>query len=358
MVVTAACVVPSHALTLFQTDFNTDTTADWTVNTGPTDESADFFFDYSSVGIPAAPNGSGTRGLKMTSNVTDGIFGGFSVSPTGAAFSGNYKVEFDLWQNYGGPLGPGGNGTTQLSLFGLGTSGTTTFWPGSTPKESVSFAVSLDGGSNADYRAYSSAAPTSYPSGATVYSAPAGALNNSNAYYTSAFAPNSAPVDQVSLFPGQTGSTDPGEVSFTWRRVTLEVASGFATWSIDSLPIAVIDLSTVTLGGNNILFGHSDSNATSSTDVNSALLNFTLIDNISVTSGSLDGDYNADNVVDAADYTVWRDGNSPDDSPAGYALWATNYGSTGVSLSTAVPEPSTLMTLGAAVLALAGRRRR
>jgi hypothetical protein len=37
------------------------------------------------------------------------------------------------------------------------------------------------------------------------------------------------------------------------------------------------------LGGDNIFFGHSDTNATSSTDVNDVHLLFTLIDNIQVT---------------------------------------------------------------------------
>jgi hypothetical protein len=46
--------------------------------------------------------------------------------------------------------------------------------------------------------------------------------------------------------------------------------------------MATIDLTTVTLGGGNIFFGHSDTNATSSTDPNDALLNVTLIDNIRV----------------------------------------------------------------------------
>ena len=30
------------------------------------------------------------------------------------------------------------------------------------------------------------------------------------------------------LFPGQTGLTDPGETSFAWRRVTIDVNNGFA----------------------------------------------------------------------------------------------------------------------------------
>lgn len=268
---------------LYSNDFDVDTTASWTVNDpGLSDILVDFHYDYSLIGVPPAPGGPTTRGLKMTANNSGGVFSGFSVSPTGQSFSGDYRVEFDLWQNYVGPLGIGGSGTTQLSTFGIGTSGTTAFWPGAPVKESVAFAVTLDGGSASDYRAYSTAAPTSYPAGSSVYLAPSGAINNSAAYYTTAFPGNPAPASQLLLFPGQTGVTDPGELAFAWRHVVIEVSGGMALWSVDNLPIALIDLSTVTLGGSNILFGHSDTNAGSSTDPNDSLLNITLIDNVRV----------------------------------------------------------------------------
>jgi hypothetical protein len=47
--------------------------------------------------------------------------------------------------------------------------------------------------------------------------------------------------------------------------------------------LATVDLSTVTLGGSNILLGHADTNGGSSADPNDSILNVTLIDNISVT---------------------------------------------------------------------------
>lgn len=273
----------SRAATLYGNDFDVDTTASWTVNdSGLSDILADFYYDYSAIGVPAAPGGSTTRGLKMTANNSGGVFSGFSVSPTGESFSGNYRVEFDMWQNYAGPVGPGGNGTTQLSTFGIGTSGTVAFWPGAVTKESVAFGATLDGGSGSDYRAYSSAAPLSYAAGNAVYAAPDGGINESNAYYAP-FTPQSAPAAQVALFPGQTGSTNIGETAFAWRRVVIDVNGGFANWSIDGLAMASVDLSTVTLGGGNIFFGHSDTNAGASTDPNDSLLNVTLIDNVLVT---------------------------------------------------------------------------
>lgn len=272
----------AEAQIVYSEEFNVDSTAAWTVNDpGLSDVLVDFFYDYSAIGVPNAPNSTVSRGLKLTANNSGNVFSGFSVSPTGQNFTGNYTLEFDLWQNYAGPLGPGGSGSTQLSTFGVGTSGTTAFWAGAAVKESVGFGVTLDGGSASDYRAFSSDAPTAYASGDAVYNAPG--TNNSDAYY-SGFTSQSAPAAQVGLFAGQTGSTDVGETAFAWRHVLVEVNDGFVTWSIDGLAIATIELTDLTLGGGNIFFGHSDTNAASSTNPNDTLLNVTLIDNIVVTA--------------------------------------------------------------------------
>lgn len=272
---------------MFSTDFNTDQTANWAVNaTAGIDYIADFNYDSSAIGVGSAPNGTGTRVLKMTANNTAGILGGLSVSPIGLSLSGSYRLSFDMWQNYAGPVGPGGNGTTQFSMYGVGTTGSSAATIGAgnwgTGANGIGFGTTLDGGSASDYRAYSSAATTSYAAGNAVYQSPGGTINESGAYYASFFTSQSAPAAQLALFPGQTGSTSPGETSFAWRRVDIEVANGFASWSIDSLLLAIVDLSTTTLGGGNIFFGHNDTNAGSSTDPNDSLLNVTLIDNISV----------------------------------------------------------------------------
>jgi len=205
----ALLVSPSILLgALYSQDFNVDDTANWTVNNSTTtDATVDFFYDYSAIGVPAAPNGTGTRGLKMTVNNSAAVFGGISTSPNGQSFSGNYTVSFDMWQNYVGPLGPGGSGTTQLSLYGIGTTGTTDSWIGGWTAggaQGLGFGSTLDGGSASDFRAYSSAALTSYPAGNAVYQAPAGAINNSAAYYMTAYPPQAAPAAQLTLYPGQT----------------------------------------------------------------------------------------------------------------------------------------------------------
>ncbi|MEQ8848899.1 hypothetical protein [Botrimarina sp.] len=88
-----------------------------------------------------------------------------------------------------------------------------------------------------------------------------------------------------------------------------------------------------------------------------------LIDNFMVevngSNAGLAGDYNNDGLVDAADYTVWRDGQSPDSSQAGYDLWAQNYGaSLGGGSAESTPEPgSVALAALAAGLGAATRRR-
>lgn len=85
----------------------------------------------------------------------------------------------------------------------------------------------------------------------------------------------------------------------------------------------------------------------------------------------LPGDYNVDGVVDAADYSVYRDNLGLDSAalngrgsggpivgPADYALWVASYGSVASSsIATAVPEPAALSVLAlAGALAFGSRR--
>jgi hypothetical protein len=90
----------------------------------------------------------------------------------------------------------------------------------------------------------------------------------------------------------------------------------------------------------------------------------TAIDNFSFSqvSAGVNGDYNNNGKVDAADYVLWRNGDSPDSSQAGYNLWKANFGNppgSGSGLgSSAVPEPSTLRLMGVLLIGLATGSRR
>ncbi|QDU56549.1 PEP-CTERM sorting domain-containing protein [Aeoliella mucimassa] len=86
------------------------------------------------------------------------------------------------------------------------------------------------------------------------------------------------------------------------------------------------------------------------------------------TADALPGDYNEDNIVNLADYTVWRDnlgsGVLPNDNGLGtvgyehYELWKANFGSSlPISGVGAVPEPSSWLLLAIAVAGLGYRLR-
>jgi hypothetical protein len=275
---------------LFAEDFDADHTTNWVVNasTGAnaTDTSADFFFDYSTVGIPPAPNTTGgtTRGLKLQANLTTGVFGGLSVSPAGKAFSGDYRLRFDLWPSFNGPLPAGGNGSTQVTGAGIGTAGTSAQWAGGT-QDSVWFGATADGGSSVDYRAYSTAAATGYTPTSGVFAAGTStapdARNNSHPYYAE-FGLEAAPAAQLSALPNQTGETSVGALGSQWRDVVIAKIGNQISWYIDGLRLATIDAATVTLGGGNILFNYFDINAGRSSDPNAPLIAFGLIDNVRV----------------------------------------------------------------------------
>jgi hypothetical protein len=86
------------------------------------------------------------------------------------------------------------------------------------------------------------------------------------------------------------------------------------------------------------------------------------------TATGLPGDFNNDNLVNAADYTVWRDnqgstsslaadasGNGKVDQ-ADYNIWSANYGSS--AAATAVPEPTAVLMALLGVAGFTGARRR
>jgi hypothetical protein len=277
--------MPASAV-LYSQSFETDTTGSWNVNKGPAtvDSAANFFFDYSAVGIPAAPSGPGTRGLKLQVNQTSGVFGGMSISPIGQNFGSEYRLTFDWWANFNGPFPAGGSGSTQLSTFGVGTNGTVAQWPGGA-QNSVWFGATGDGNSSQDWRAYSSAAPTQYASNSGVFAAGSTTTpdvrNQSHPYYAN-FGGNTAPAAQLSLFPQQTGATLVGSAGMEWHQVEIAKTATDVKWFVGGKLIATVPISGVTISGGNIFFGHSDINMTSSTDPNDVHLLFSLIDNVQV----------------------------------------------------------------------------
>jgi len=276
-----ASLASASFASLFSDDFDSDHTANYAVNHGPTDDTVNFSFDYSSLGIPSAPHSVGgtTRGLMMYSNTTKAVLGGPSISPLGLSLSGDYVFKADVWMNFLGPMPGGGSGTTQAGGMGVLTNGTSAQYPG--VANGVYFLTTNDGGSSADWRAYAPGHVASYQDGDPVYYATT--RNSSNSYYASKFLGDAPPAAQAALWATQTGAAQAGCIAFAWHESTITKIGNLVTWDVDGLKIATIDITTVTTGGTNISFNYSDTNGSVSTSPNS-FLTTAIFDNAHVES--------------------------------------------------------------------------
>jgi hypothetical protein len=289
----AACACTASAqMQVYSEDFDTDHSADgtWIINVTTTGYNpADVYFDYSSVGIPPAPNSSGTtRGLKLQANLdplVQAFPSGSSASPTGFSITENFEMRWDWWLNFNGPLNGGGAGSTQIGGAGFGTAAVSAQVP--TQIDSVFIGASGDGtGTSADYRVYSPAFSASLQDASGVYAAgTVGSRNNTHEYYQSTFPPVAATPAQLALYSQQTGETQAGSAGMRWNDISLRKVGNIITYTINGLLIATIDVSTNGfLGGANIVFGQFDINAGASTDINATNLAFSLVDNIRITN--------------------------------------------------------------------------
>lgn len=315
----------ASATILFSDDFNTNSSARWTVNVAPVanaaQQDATFAFDYSAFGIPAAPGSTDTLGLRLRSNIPGGAaspvttrpsqaLSGLSVSPTGQDFGTSFHLSFYAWVNFNGAANTNGlvdngnsEGGTHNVLFVVGTAGNLPLVVGNTglasgaSMDGIGFATTGDGGITSDYRVYpksgtiSTAASGVYAAGTANDVNNISPLGNVNVYYQAipSLAPHSAPDIQQTLstqeygsdaFNTQAGKTQIGAFGFAWHRVDIYKIGAIVKWTIDNTAIATIDTTSIgALGGNNIALGDSDVN--SSTTRHPSLL-FSLIDNLVV----------------------------------------------------------------------------
>src|SRR6478609_6315920 len=74
--------------TLFSDSFDINSSPNWTVNATAGNNPVNLFFDYSTIGIPSAPNsvGGSTLGAKLQANLSGTVRGRVSISPTGQRF--------------------------------------------------------------------------------------------------------------------------------------------------------------------------------------------------------------------------------------------------------------------------------
>ncbi len=277
------------ATTLFLDAFDAASTAtNWVVNRDDSgaDTFATFGYNYSADGIPEAPSSKGvftpTRGLKFRVNESFGFINGLSASPANRTFTGDYRLRFDMWLNFLGPLGVGGVGSTQHGSGGVGTTGTQAVWPAGN-SDGVWFTADGDGDVTdgnpgpADYVVF--VGPVIQDESTGDYAAGTGATarGNSNPYY-SLWGGVAAPASQLSAHSTQSGTTAVGTLGMSWHHWVITRQGTNVTWDIDGRRVATVDISAVTMNSN-VFVGYHDWFSSITTDPS---VEFGLVDNVTV----------------------------------------------------------------------------
>ena len=275
-----ACVSAQEQVVLFSDDFDAGTSAaNWVVLSAGGDYTADFAFDYSTRGIPSAPNSAGgsTIGVQFTVNNNDAnaVRDALSAYPVGVELSANRVLKLDMWLNYNG--GPGGGvGSTEFATFGINHTGTQVNWAYNPDSDGFWFAVTGEGGDADDYRAYR---------GGTLLSVSAGG-------YAAASRNHTAPFYQT-LFPSPTYETQ-GAPGKHWVEVEISQRDGVIEWRLNGMLIAIRLDTSVTSG--NLMLGYMDTYASIADPPED---NFVVFDNVRVEAP----DCNGNDVPDDLDLT-------------------------------------------------------
>ena len=228
----------AHATVVYSDDLSTN--AGFTV-VADADTSAIFGYDYSADGIPSAPNGTGTTGLKLQANIANGVASeiaavhalGFSNTP--------YRVKFDAWINYS----IAGGSSTEFIGGGVGHNGT------GTGRNGASILATGDGGSSRDYRLYKDDSEQFFASG--IYSSTLTSNNGSDLALSSAFLAKAAPGAQ-----GQVGTSDAGDMGFEWVTFQIDVdPNGSIAGTTADKGTATFTL-TSSASGNSVVIGTID----------------------------------------------------------------------------------------------------
>ncbi len=275
---------------LFSDNFETDSSALWRVNVyDPSDAFVDFAWDYSTVGVPSAPGGAGTKGLRMRCGNTSLIRDGLSVSPLGANFAGAYRLRFDMWINYNGPMPDGGPGSTQNLDAGVGTAGDGAVWAYG-PADCVWFSVTGDGAEyqdathtpGGDYNAVIGDVVQNDDTGfyAAGTGAPDSGIRDASHSFYSLWGGQAAPAAQLALYANQSGVANVGNAGMAWHTVIITKSGNVVTWAMDGITIATVTNTTLSFS-TNVFVGYEDLFATSAmSDV--PAMSFGLVDNLRV----------------------------------------------------------------------------
>jgi hypothetical protein len=273
---------------LFADDFDTDTSTNWNLFWGASNNIPDYTvswaFDYSLIPftfngvtylIPPAPNSpdGSTRAVKFTvnNNDTTGSIAAVNIYPKNLNVTGNFALKFDLWINYPGNAGGfvGGisyTGTTQHAISGINHLGTNVNWAASsaTASDGVWFGVDGEGGTSRDYRAYLGNLGGTQTE---LIGAAASGLSESNSVAAIYQTPFPATRFETAGAPGK-----------NWVEVEVRQTNNIVLWLMDGTIFAQRTNSSAFKSGN-ILLGFMDTFTSIASPARDA---FVLFDNIRV----------------------------------------------------------------------------
>lgn len=211
----------------------------WTV-VKDDDSMIDFGWDYSAFGIPAAPGGSDTTGIRMAANIVGPNPAMISASPTDLSLTAPYTMSFDFWINYNSS-----GGTTEFAGGHIGFNQTM-----GNPFNGVGVIGDSDGDSGRDIRLYIDDTEQTLADDPNYLSI--ASQNNSDEPLTSAFTGGTTPDAQTMapFDPTNVQVTAPnGSLGYAWRKMDIDVGTDEAIFKIDDLEIARVP-SSVGLDGN------------------------------------------------------------------------------------------------------------
>ncbi|MAT69870.1 MAG: hypothetical protein CMJ58_10135 [Planctomycetaceae bacterium] len=225
----------AQAQVLISDDFESDSSASYTIvddsnaasGDGEADSTVTFNFDYSALGIAAAPNSSGgTSGLYLTVNNTSSDNGGDGALQEDHVTVFNnlnitapvYTLSVDMYMG----VEAGQSGSTEFAHIGVAGS-TADFLSIFTPIVANGHFISItgEGGSSSDYRHATPGTPA-VNSGDPSYLNSTNTTNATGDVYQALFP---APAD----FPGSPGNL--------WTTLTIDVTPYNVTYSLDGTPI-------------------------------------------------------------------------------------------------------------------------
>ena len=236
----------SAAQVLYTENFDDGTAASrWTTSQTGGTNLANFAYDYSTAGIPTAPGGTGSTGLRFDTNTgPTGAISAIMAFPNGQNFTGNQTLSFNLWFNVVGTAA-----TTEHGVFGLNHTSTAIQTPtagsGTIPSVGPSpngfdYAMTGDAGALRDLRTYAN--------GLEIYGTAAGYARNNLFVQTEDVNPY--------LFAYQPYLTSTAAMPANqWLNVAVTSYSGTALFQVNGQTWA---RTTTATGTGNVMLGYMD----------------------------------------------------------------------------------------------------